>query len=242
MNNVALFIDLDNIRIGMSEKFGVQLKPQVLIDIARQYGSFVAIAKAYANFAQADLATLRDKLAAAGIDDLDVPARMVNGKPKDYVDFHMLLDIYDTLVERSDIDTFVLATGDDHYLRLAAKLRHRHGKQVVIVGVPGTISQRLRESANAVEELEPPAEAVPTDAEVLQTIEGLKEKLPYVTRKYICDVMIARHPLLAASGMQDILRRLEKEQVLAVEVAETPHGQKTIVKVVGGPESIQAAP
>lgn len=236
---VALFVDLDNIRIGMMDRYGCHLHPEILMEKAKQYGD-VVIARAYADYSQGDIKQLRDKLIAAGIDDVDVPARIVNSRTKDYVDFYLLMDIYDTLLDRPDISTYVLATGDDHFTKIAAKLRTRHDKRVVILGVPGSISQRLRDSASAMEELQQPQETLPAAQEVVRVVADLERRRPYVTRKYVVDLFTSRFPGLSLQTVHDFLNRLIRDGVLLSEVTDTLHGQKTVIRVNPGSPSAAA--
>ena len=69
----------------------------------------------------------------------------------------MVLDIIDTALDRENIDTYILMTGDRDFLRVVNRLRNRLGKRVIIVGVHGAISQDLQEAADEVLYLDPPA-------------------------------------------------------------------------------------
>ncbi len=237
---VALFVDLDNVRLGLRDQFGAELRPQDLMDRARAYGEAVVVARAYADFGHADVRSLRDKLVVAGIDDVDVPSRVVNGRTKDYVDFYMLMDIYDTLVERPDVQTFVLATGDDHFTRISAKLRSRHGKRVIILGVPGTISQRLRESATVTEELGPedgaapaPREEAPavSEEDIIRVAAELEESRPFVAEKYLADVVVTRRPELSRQSVSGAIKGLLASGVLAKDLVETKAGQRRVIRL-----------
>ncbi len=237
---VALFVDLDNVRLGLRDQFGAELRPQELMDRARSYGEAVVVARAYADFGHADVRSLRDKLVVAGIDDVDVPSRVVNGRTKDYVDFYMLMDIYDTLVERPDVQTFVLATGDDHFTRISAKLRNRHGKRVIILGVPGTISQRLRESATVTEELgagegEATAsgdEVVPvSEQEIIRMAAELEESRPFVAEKYLVDVVLTRRPEVSRQAVSVAIKGLLASGALVKALVDTAAGQRRVIRL-----------
>jgi len=64
------------------------------------------------------------------------------------VDLNMLMDIIETVFDRPTISTFVLMTGDKDFTRIGARLKLRLNKNVIVVGIPGTVSRDLISSAN----------------------------------------------------------------------------------------------
>ncbi|GHO66350.1 hypothetical protein KSC_052420 [Ktedonobacter sp. SOSP1-52] len=64
------------------------------------------------------------------------------------VDLNMLMDIIETVFDRPTISTFVLMTGDKDFTRISARLKLRLNKNVIVVGIPGTVSRDLISSAN----------------------------------------------------------------------------------------------
>lgn len=143
---VGLFIDFENIRYGLLNNFGVEPDPQLLMEKARKYGP-VAVAYAYADFTQHP-SMYRRKLEVAGITPRDVPRRSPDVVHKSSADMAMLMDIIDCLLDRPYVNTLVLMTGDSDFIRVTARARHRFGKQVVICGIPGSVSVDLIESAD----------------------------------------------------------------------------------------------
>ena len=77
----------------------------------------------------------------------------------------MLIDIIDCLLDRPSVQTLVLMTGDSDFIRVTARARHRFDKQVVISGVPGSVSTDLVESADVYDPLieELPSMALPAE-------------------------------------------------------------------------------
>ncbi len=59
------------------------------------------------------------------------------------VDLNMLMDIIETVFDRPTISTFILMSGDRDFTRIAARLKLRLNKRVIVVGVPGTVSRDL---------------------------------------------------------------------------------------------------
>ncbi len=73
------------------------------------------------------------------------------------VDLNMVMDIIETVFDRPSISTFVLMTGDKDFTRICARLKLRLNKNVIIVGVPGTVSRDLISSASQFVPLVPPS-------------------------------------------------------------------------------------
>ena len=59
------------------------------------------------------------------------------------VDLNMLMDMIETVFDRPTINTFILMSGDRDFTRIAARLKLRLNKRVIVVGVPGTVSRDL---------------------------------------------------------------------------------------------------
>ncbi|MEP7027569.1 MAG: S1 RNA-binding domain-containing protein, partial [Candidatus Eisenbacteria bacterium] len=138
---VALFIDFENIRYGTLNAYGVEPRATLLIETARKYG-LVNIARAYADFEDFPSEVLRD-LQVSGITAVNVQAHQVGDRKKSGADMDMLIDIIETMLDRSAIPTLLLMTGDRDFLRVVTMARNRFGKEVIISGVPGTVSYDL---------------------------------------------------------------------------------------------------
>ena len=61
----------------------------------------------------------------------------------------MLMDIIDCLLDRPNVNTLILMTGDSDFIRVVARARNRFSKKVIISGVPGSVSNDLIASADA---------------------------------------------------------------------------------------------
>ncbi len=64
------------------------------------------------------------------------------------VDLNMVMDMIETVFDRPSISTFILMTGNKDFTRICARLKLRLNKNVIIVGVPGTVSRDLISSAS----------------------------------------------------------------------------------------------
>ena len=138
---VALFIDFENIRYGTLNAYGVEPRASLLIETARKYG-LVNIARAYADFEDFPSEVLRD-LQVSGITAVNVQAHQVGDRKKSGADMDMLIDIIETMLDRAAIPMIILMTGDRDFLRVVTMARNRFGKDVIISGVPGTVSYDL---------------------------------------------------------------------------------------------------
>ncbi|MGH7724994.1 MAG: S1 RNA-binding domain-containing protein [Candidatus Eiseniibacteriota bacterium] len=138
---VALFIDFENIRYGTLNAYGVEPRAALLIEKARKYG-LVNIARAYADFEDFPSEVLRD-LQVSGITAVNVQAHQVGDRRKSGADMDMLIDIIETMLDRAAIPTLLFMTGDRDFLRVVTMARNRFGKDVIISGVPGTVSYDL---------------------------------------------------------------------------------------------------
>ncbi len=199
---VALFIDFDNIRYGYLNTYGCEPEPLELMEIARRYGRVVTAA-AYADFTEHPT-TFRRTLEVAGILPRDIPKRNT-GSPKSSAAMVMLMDIIDCLLDRPDVNTYVLMTGNSDFIRVVTRARHRFGKEVIVAGVPGTVSQDLIDSADDLvplvterkssitrvypkheeEYVELPAGISETEAKLVRLIDYLQRNRPYMTFSFI---------------------------------------------------------
>ena len=156
---VALFIDFENIRHGTLSAYGVEPRASLLIETARKYG-LVNIARAYADFEDFPSEVLRD-LQVSGITAVNVQAHQVGDRKKSGADMDMLIDIIETMLDRAAIPMIILMTGDRDFLRVVTMARNRFGKEVVVCGVPGTVSADLIAAAGGnYDPLEPAGGAV----------------------------------------------------------------------------------
>lgn len=195
-SEVALFLDFDNVRYGFLNTYGREPDPQELMAKAREYGR-VVVAMAYADFTEHP-STYRRELEVAGITVRDIPKRG-NRTQASSPEMAMLMDLIDCLLDRPTTETYVLMTGDSDFMRVVARARHRFGVQVIVSGVPGTVSKDLIASADEAdllipEDVElagdsdfPSALQAVSEAEVgmLKLIHFLEENRPYMTLNFV---------------------------------------------------------
>lgn len=149
---VALFVDYEYAVLTSLNYWKTPVSPQRIIGAALEVGP-IEHAVAFGDFNGEPLRREAAKLRTASIDAVSAPTSSVDGKVKSYTDFVMLDNIYQTLLDRPEIEIFVLMTGDGHFSGVVARLRIRHGKTVGVLGIEGNISGELKAAASFVQEL-----------------------------------------------------------------------------------------
>jgi uncharacterized LabA/DUF88 family protein len=170
---LAVFVDFENIRYSTINSFGREPDPLVWRDKALKYG-LMSVARAYADFDQHP-PQMRTRLDVAGFELHHYPAKRTSdstGREKiaSRSDLNLVVDIINTALVRPDIDTFLLFTGDKDFIRLVTTLRNRLGKRVVICGVPGSVSPDLVAAAGEEDPLEM-TQSADVDIAVIQAID-----------------------------------------------------------------------
>ncbi len=148
-DDVALFIDWENIKSSLQSRGRERPNLSALRDIAESFGRMV-VARAYADWQEGWHADDPPALYAAGIDPVYVPTRKfapVEGSPegvrrKNSVDIKLTADCLEVCHQFPNINTFVLVSGDGDFVHLVNILRP-YGKHVVAIGVSWSTNARL---------------------------------------------------------------------------------------------------
>lgn len=149
--DVAVFIDFENIYVSVREKFDATPNFEALMERCEDYGR-VVVARAYADWYRYPRIT--SALFANNIEPMYVPTYYYDkdegrtGRPiKNSVDMHMCIDAMRTLYTRTNISTYIFITGDRDFIALVNCVR-QEGKNVIIVGIGGAASSHLAQSAD----------------------------------------------------------------------------------------------
>ncbi len=226
---VAVFVDLENLRYSMLNLYGLEPDFQSLLDKVRMHGR-PSVMRAYADFSEHP-ASLRRQLQIVGIEAINVPVKKIS-KPgqqhaveriKNAADMVLALD---AVLEASDADsvnnskTFMLVTGDADYIKLITQLRNRFGQRVVVCGVPGSVSSDLIAAANAEDLINVQKPEPVSDEDVASAIVRLVKRGPAPLKFWSMKVLDewCQHEKNAIPGTakqrRDMLRRLQQEDVL----------------------------
>jgi hypothetical protein len=151
MKNASVFIDYEYLFWSLYKHHARVPNMKFLMnEIRTNYKVVQAIA--FGDFTKNNINQERDKLRVVGIDIIDCATER---EERNYADFFMLDSIYRTLIDKDDVEVFILFTGDGHFSSVVAGLVNYRNKEVGILGVPGTISRQLKESASWVKEVLP---------------------------------------------------------------------------------------
>lgn len=135
--NIALFIDLENVAIGVRDArygpFDVGLVMKRLLDKGN-----VVTRKAYADWTRYE--DYRRPLHEAGVELLEMPGSKITGKNS--ADIKMVVDALELSYTKPHIDVFALVSGDSDFSPLVAKLRENN-KYTIGIGVKNSTSPQL---------------------------------------------------------------------------------------------------
>lgn len=226
-NSVALFVDLENIVTSM---WKIHQQPPNLfrcLEKVRQYG-YLAFGRAYGDFGQPSLAALESDLRALGIDKFDCPVKQSG---QSTVDSNIIMDLYEVALDQPTVKTFVLMAGDSDYVRVVAKLRQRMDKDIVIMGVRGSVSRELVRAAGRVEFIEPVVEEDVDEARLIRLIneyETSRRPGTYPTFRFMSEYISHERnhatirPELVRSKLNDLVAR----GVLCQETVDLEDGRQ----------------
>lgn len=142
MDQVAIYIDFENIAISAEEAYG-RCDIDKLIQVAERYGRCV-IKKAYGDWTR--FSRYRQELLENAI-DLTQLFRYGNYTKKNSADIVMAVDVIEAALTNKALHTFVLVTGDSDFTAVARKLRS-YGHQVVGIGLRDATSDLLVRSCD----------------------------------------------------------------------------------------------
>ncbi|MBI1800136.1 MAG: NYN domain-containing protein [Chloroflexi bacterium] len=149
--DVAMFIDFENIYISVLAEYEVNPDFEALIEKAQSFGR-VAVAQAYADWTP--YSHYINAIHAYEIDPIYVPAyhygeggKQRGGAIKNSVDMFLCINAMKMLYSHPNIQTFVLVTGDRDFVPLVKTIRE-FGKRAVVIGVAGAASAHLAQAAD----------------------------------------------------------------------------------------------
>ena len=149
--DVAVFIDFENIYISVLAEYDVNPDFESIIEKAEEFGR-VSVAQAYADWTP--YSHYINALHAYEIDPIYVPAyhygeggKQKGGAIKNSVDMFLCINAMKMLYSHSNIQTFVLITGDRDFVPLVKTIRE-FGKRAVVIGVAGASSSHLAQAAD----------------------------------------------------------------------------------------------
>src|SRR5579884_444933 len=140
--DVALLMDWENLKLSLRDHFGSTPNIDSLLDAASAYGR-VVLARAYADWTRSLSSVDAPNLYRAGIEPIYVPGRELDGRAlKNSADVRIAVDAVDICGRLPHVQAYVLVTGDGDLIH-AVNFLQVAGKQVVVVGVQGSLSDLL---------------------------------------------------------------------------------------------------
>jgi uncharacterized protein (TIGR00288 family) len=139
---LALFIDIDNVLIGLRESGHPKFDVKLLLSRLLEKGKIV-IKRAYADWNR--YAEYKRAFHESAFELIDIPQHRMTGKNS--ADIRMVVDAMDLASNKGHITTFVIGSGDSDFSPLVSKLKENN-KQVLGFGVKGSTSELLIENCD----------------------------------------------------------------------------------------------
>jgi len=140
--NIAVFVDYDNIEIGLKSTLRRDFDVAVVLDALKERGDLVA-KFAYANWGRQDGATRQmAENAVQMVQRIPSPRGDKNG-----ADINLALDALEMAFTHQHVNAFAIVSGDSDFIPLVNKLKE-YGKTVYIVGGKAFTSTILQQNCN----------------------------------------------------------------------------------------------
>jgi len=149
--SAVIFVDYEHWSISLEKLYG--MKPRVkerYNEISKKYN--IKKILFFGDFTNPTLRSQMDNIREITNNIIDTANSGASFK-KDFTDFIMLDYIYQEADEHPDIDTYILFTGDGHFSSVTRYLKIRKQKKVVVYGVKGAVSGKLKSIADECIEL-----------------------------------------------------------------------------------------
>ena len=248
--NLALFIDFDNIAIGMKGSRKAKFEVRLVLDRLLEKGRIIT-KRAYADWKYYD--AYKAELHAHGIELTDIPKRSATGKNS--ADIRLVVDAMDLCHTKAHLDTFVILSGDSDFSPLVSKLRE-NDKVVVGIGLRESSSsllvdncdefifyenlgeeERRTESDLGREKI--PQAKVPAFRQLVSALNALlREDIETLSASLIKDTIKRKSPSFDEStfgykSFSDLLEDAQKHDVVELSREKGPRGSLIVTKLKG---------
>lgn len=235
VNNVALFVDYENVYWSLKNNYTLIIQPGRLIDLIKQEAQRegqVVLASAYADFDQPEFKGLQTDLQRRSVEPRHVFSKSFpEGIRKNAADIELSLDALELMYTRDDIDTYVLVCGDRDLIQLIRKL-HTRNKRVSVIGVGRTTSNDLIMFADAFTDIEtllgispnrrllrPSDQSEGEMIALIQRLDALQSgNLPFVGLKMLINRLLA-----GIGDPQSLINHAISEEIIAIYPVPNPH-------------------
>jgi uncharacterized LabA/DUF88 family protein len=142
LNKIAVFIDFDNIEIGVRSTMGLSFDVGVVLDALKERGEVVSKI-AYSDWKRAgDYSRLLSQHAIKM-----VQRNLTPGGDKNGADINLALDALEMAFTHAHINTFVIVGGDSDFISLLEKLK-QYDRKVFVVGGRQFTSQIMQKNCH----------------------------------------------------------------------------------------------
>ncbi len=139
---LALFIDIDNVVIGLRDSGHAKFDVKLLISRLLEKGKIV-IKRAYADWTR--YSEYKRGFHESAFELIEIPQHKLTGKNS--ADIRMVVDAMDLASNKDHINVFVIGSGDSDFSPLVSKLKENN-KTVLGFGVKGSTSELLIENCD----------------------------------------------------------------------------------------------
>ena len=140
--NIAVFVDYDNIEIGLKSTLRREFDVSLVLDALKERGDIVA-KFAYANWGRQDGATRQmAESAVQMVQRIPSPRGDKNG-----ADINLALDALEMAFTHTHVNAFAIVSGDSDFIPLVNKLKE-YGKTVFVVGGKAFTSTILQQNCH----------------------------------------------------------------------------------------------
>src|SRR5947208_2486476 len=140
--NIAVFVDYDNIEIGVKSTLHREFDVAVALDALKERGDIVA-KFAYANWSRQELATRQmAENAIQMVQRVPSPRGDKNG-----ADINLALDALEMAFTHDHVNAFAIVSGDSDFIPLVNKLK-QYDKRIFVVGGRAFTSTILRKNCH----------------------------------------------------------------------------------------------
>jgi len=140
-NNLAVFIDFENLALGFKDKktkFEIQKVLARLVEKGK-----IVVKTAYADWTR--YGEYKHQMHESAIELIEIPKRVITGKNS--ADIRLVVDAMDLCYSKDHIDTFVIVSGDSDFSPLVSKLKE-NGKRVIGIGMKDSTSNLLADNCD----------------------------------------------------------------------------------------------
>jgi uncharacterized protein (TIGR00288 family) len=139
--NIAVFVDYDNIEIGLKSTLRREFDVSLALDALKERGDIVA-KFAYANWGRQDGATRQMAENA-----VQMVQRIPSPRDKNGADINLALDALEMAFTHTHVNAFAIVSGDSDFIPLVNKLKE-YGKTVFVVGGKAFTSTILQQNCH----------------------------------------------------------------------------------------------